>query len=537
MGEQTRPDSGVPLKEREYIMKKKTIQTVLATLILMLISVPLTAICFAEEEPFVIPKGTKIIENEAFAGCTNVTSVTIPSGVTRIGNGAFNECSKLTNIYFEGTAAQWEAVTIGEQNDPLLDAVIYCEGSLYSIPITERHFPDDAFQKYVSDRFDKDSNGRLSSDERNAVDVINVTSMSLYELKGLEYFTELRELLCADNHLTDLNTSSNAKLEVLICGNSIMDGSPYGIAQGNDITDLDLSNNPLLKVLWCPHNKLRELDTSHNLELEELGCFDNQIEALELSKNTKLQRLLTGANPLNDIDVSKNTELWQLNCYNNGLTHLDLSNNGKITFLWCNDNELTALNVSSQTKLETLNCSGNQITELNLSNFTALKQVQCGYNNLTELTVQNSSELFRLDCIANRLSSLDTSTNVKLTYLVCWNNQLRSMDLSANISLVSVNLSANQNLSSLTLGNMQNLQELRVQNTSLTSLDIKNCPVIQGVYQKGTRIEFNGDGTVAQNGMGSFYGYKLGNGLNPDSPQEINHCAFCFNKTVRITMD
>jgi hypothetical protein len=40
----------------------------------------------------------------AFAGCVNLTSVTIPTSVTTIGNEAFAACPHLTGVYFKGNA-------------------------------------------------------------------------------------------------------------------------------------------------------------------------------------------------------------------------------------------------------------------------------------------------------------------------------------------------------------------------------------------------------------------------------------------------
>ncbi|MGN1042405.1 MAG: leucine-rich repeat domain-containing protein, partial [Christensenellales bacterium] len=89
------------------------------------------------EGALVIPDGASKIEEFAFVGCCGITSVTVGNGVTSIGRGAFMSCeditqvtidnaaisidafafaycNKLTSITYNGTTAQWENVTKGE---------------------------------------------------------------------------------------------------------------------------------------------------------------------------------------------------------------------------------------------------------------------------------------------------------------------------------------------------------------------------------------------------------------------------------------
>ena len=46
----------------------------------------------------VIPNGVINIGNNAFSGCTNLTSITIPDSVTTIGDNAFSYCTNLTSV-------------------------------------------------------------------------------------------------------------------------------------------------------------------------------------------------------------------------------------------------------------------------------------------------------------------------------------------------------------------------------------------------------------------------------------------------------
>ena len=52
----------------------------------------------------------RCIGDNAFWGCTGLTSIHIPSSVTSMGRYAFGFCSDLTTITFDGTTAQWERI-------------------------------------------------------------------------------------------------------------------------------------------------------------------------------------------------------------------------------------------------------------------------------------------------------------------------------------------------------------------------------------------------------------------------------------------
>lgn len=73
-----------------------------------------------------IPEGVTSIGNGAFQGCTALIFVAIPKSLTNIGDYAFNACSKLNTVFYGGTEAQKSAITVGTQNNYLLNATWNC---------------------------------------------------------------------------------------------------------------------------------------------------------------------------------------------------------------------------------------------------------------------------------------------------------------------------------------------------------------------------------------------------------------------------
>lgn len=60
-----------------------------------------------------IPDGVSVVGVSAFQECAGITSIVIPESVTEIMRVAFHGCFNLTRIEYNGTTAQWGAITLG----------------------------------------------------------------------------------------------------------------------------------------------------------------------------------------------------------------------------------------------------------------------------------------------------------------------------------------------------------------------------------------------------------------------------------------
>ena len=72
-----------------------------------------------------IPGSVTSIGDYAFGECWNLRAVSIPDSVTILGRGVFQECENLANVYYAGTAEQWEALTSGKDIGLPEEAVVH----------------------------------------------------------------------------------------------------------------------------------------------------------------------------------------------------------------------------------------------------------------------------------------------------------------------------------------------------------------------------------------------------------------------------
>ena len=365
-------------------------------------------------------------------------------------------------------AVQKEEETI-DSATPDLDA------TATSVKINSTNFPDSTFRTYVK-KFDKNSDGTLSSTELSAVTSIVVDEQGIEKLKGIEYFTALKTLKCAGNKLSSevsgsfdiskntaletLDASRNAKLaEVNLSKNTKLKTLNLTMC---DLETLDLSANKALTSVTARQTLLEEVDLSNHKSLTTVNFSDSffmtyvdltNCTALKTVRNnsmsiyygTKGDLILDGCKNLKTLDITllqistldltKNVNLVTLKCAKNKFTSLDLSKCTKLSVLDCSENYLSTLNVAKNTSLTEIYCQTNYLTSLNVSKNTKLKYLNCSANSISSLNVSNNPALVYLSCNNNDLSTLNVSKNVNLEILSCWYNDISSLNITKNRSV------------------------------------------------------------------------------------------------------
>ena len=145
----------------------------------------------------IIPSGVTSIGGWAFHNCESLESVTIPASVTNIGQIAFAGCVNLRDVYYSGTMAQWNAISVATNNAPLSSATIHYNGGdlLYS----------GTWGKLV---WTLDSNGTLNISGNGAMDDFPTLENGEEETRAWRPYLEEIRTVVLENGVTSISASA-----------------------------------------------------------------------------------------------------------------------------------------------------------------------------------------------------------------------------------------------------------------------------------------------------------------------------------------
>ena len=160
---------------------------------------------------------------------------------------------------------------------------------------------NDGFRQYLLENFDRNSDGSISIEEAALVTKIDINSISMGSLNGIEYLPNLEVLYCRFASLRSINVDNNPKLRVLDCS-------------FNNIQDLDVSNCHALDTLICENHYYGTLVSFKiNPELRVLSINGHGMAILDFSGNQHLKELSCSGDKLVHLDIS-NSAIEVLNC-------------------------------------------------------------------------------------------------------------------------------------------------------------------------------------------------------------------------------
>lgn len=413
-------------------------------------------------------------------------------------------------------------------------------------------FEDKTLADWMLANWDKDSDGLISFEEAALVTKIDIRSDDVKSLKGLEYLPNLDTVRCrglscgpeggsgtlasidlgandhvtcldlSNNHIESLTLSGASRLTSLVLSGNVelkTEALTYNLASLQDLRSLnitgcrnlapDLSLFPSLEEfhydsrsgikdneklfrqksgLRCLYagDALKDGDKIYLLsDLELLDCAGSPIRSLNLRYNVKLRTLdLDGCDDLSFLDLNTNPKLSELHCFCKSLKRLELLEGHEIDGINVNLGQHRHIPESVEIvytpRIEDMvfkrfildNYDFNYDSFVSLAEAAEVESMNIPsdeYSGIASLYgIGMFTSLKGLDVSSQGLlTELDLSRQVSLTVLVCDNTSVKTLDLRDCPVLVS----------------------LYAQNTSLVSLDLSHNPALKEAYLSGSPIK------------------------------------------------
>jgi Leucine-rich repeat (LRR) protein len=357
------------------------------------------------------------------------------------------------------------------------------------------------------------------------VTMLNVSSLSISDVTGIEDFTALENFNCRANSISSVDVSNNINLKIFdIRINQLTNLDVSALVnleqlyvQQNNLTNINMPNSVALQVFACNINNLTNIDVSNNVNLRELFMQGNQITSIDITNLPALKEFFAFNNSLATIDITTNVDLETLDVTNTNLTSLDISNNPLLTRVAASNNNLTSFVLGDNTALSQLFLRNNDLTALNLSGLTGLTSLDVRSNNLSDLNIQNGTNTIitnfqatdnpNLTCITvddvaystANWTTIDAQTsfgNIYCRYTAIpdanFESALNSLgydDISGDgqVPTALIEVVTNLDIPSLSIADLTGIEDftaltfLNVNNNSLTNLDVTNLVNLEGL--------------------------------------------------------
>lgn len=297
------------------------------------------------------------------------------------------------------------------------------------------NIPDPAFKAYLIEDGYGDENGDIQASALTSTTFLNIESLGISDLTGIEAFTNLHILYVGANnltsldlsalvHLTQLHASHNQLSSINLSGLTLL---TYLDVVNNQFTAFDISGLPALDYFICSENQITSLSVSGRT-MTQFDCILNPLTSLDVSNST-FSKLMFGDSPaLTSVDLSTTNVTEELYCSYAQLSSFNLQPSTLIR-MDCSHNQFTTLDVSGFANLEMLSCQNNQLTNLNVSGLAALTSLNCGGNQLETLNLDGLSKLKILSCNDNQLTLISVPDSPPFRYIRCQNNNLEYVNL------------------------------------------------------------------------------------------------------------
>ena len=279
----------------------------------------------------------------------------------------------------------------------------------------------------------------------------------------------------SDDESSSTTDSVTYSVEISAASGGTVDNSGGSFDSGSTLTVTATPNSGYAFINWSDGttDNPKELNVNSNLTLTanfgeaftvstEFAELYNSIDGLSTVGDNQI--LKSGVESVRELDLSDPTGGSTIGFLDDLSGIENFTNLRKLTV---DRQSLRRVDLSKNTKLEYVWIANNKLIEINLKNLEFLEELQLIGNQLETIDLSDSPYLKILSLGENYFSSFDLESTPRVNYLVLKSNPLTEI----------------KNLEDLTL-----LKSLFIGNTSLSSLDVSQLPLLEFVEAPNTNL-------------------------------------------------
>ena len=180
----------------------------------------------------------------------------------------------------------------------------------------ENGIPDKNLYDAVLEQWDTNKDGKLSIAEATTYDTLNLSQKNISSIKGINYFTKLKNLYLDDNNISDISILNKIKkLAFVQIKNNKITTLENCFAEGGEIFALDLSGNQIVDTKGL--EKLEEVTylTLANNQISDISNLPNHIFDADFSNNQiqDINSLLKVKDSLYNLNL-ENNKISDISC-------------------------------------------------------------------------------------------------------------------------------------------------------------------------------------------------------------------------------
>lgn len=180
----------------------------------------------------------------------------------------------------------------------------------------ENGIPDKNLYDAVLEQWDTNKDGKLSIAEATIYDTLNLSQKNISSIKGINYFTKLKNLYLDDNNISDISILNKIKKLVFVSiKNNKITTLENCFAEGGEIFALDLSGNQIVDTKGL--EKLEEVTylTLADNQISDISNLPNHIFGADFSNNQiqDINSLLKVKDSLYNLHI-ENNKISDISC-------------------------------------------------------------------------------------------------------------------------------------------------------------------------------------------------------------------------------